>query len=556
MITGRQRPPQTVAFTFVVGDAGAIPGVVRVTARDRATGTLLIALVLVATLLAAVTHASAACKSTCTEELRACREQCRGSTDRRGCRQRCADASTCGTPGTGLKLTGAYPIVECRNDAAGFSIRERLVVRRGNCDAVTVMELPPVGPVFDPVPLLLPQFLGACDAYAQYRLGFGSVIVGRFQRIAVTPDAKYVVVEVTNDHVLRGLEALSPEPPEEGILRISTKDGHVERLGPPSARPIVTLNDLFQPVLAGSPFMGISPDSRFLAYEDRGPDPDGLDADQIAVIDMKTDPPQRRLVTQLRQAADGALRTGNSVFVNDRTIFFYDGADGIRATVRVDGSGLRLVPNPANADGRVVLDFGIFGGLGNALGGRRRDQTPVIDYHNGDHPPVRELFYIKGSRELQLTGFRYPDTGGAVRPQVARDRVLFVASADPRPSTDRREGNPKGVCQLFSIDTLGSHLRQVTHFPPDAGEQHGCGVPGPGHACDVTGFSVDQRTGAIVMASSCDPLGRNPNGEQFFTMRADGSGLRQISAFRGVERSDDVVQVEMAGPPAASLLIR
>ena len=517
-------------------------------------------LVLVAMLVATGTRAGAACKSTCTDELRACRAQCRDAADRRDCRRRCAEASTCATPGA-PKVTGAYPLNECRNDAGGFALHERLVVRRGNCDAVTVMELPAVGPVPDPYsgaiyPGVVGPLAGTCDLFGRFRTGFGSVIFGRFQRIAVTHDAKYVVVEVTNDHVFPGLEPLSPEPPEEGIFLVSTDDGRRQSLGPPSKRHIIERGPRGGFLLTGSPFFAISPDSRFVAFEERGPGPDGQDADQIAVIDLETR--ERRLVTQLPQAAQGAQRTNNPVFVDDRTILFFNGFEGRRSTVGVDGQNLKTVPDPSITGGNVVLDFGVIGARGNAIVGRVLDETPIVDYPRGDAPPppVREIFFVEGSRLLQLTGFRYPDTGGGARPQLVAGRAVFIASADPLGHRDRRGGNPDSVCQLFSIDTLAGRLRQITHFPADAGEQRGCGVPGPDVACQVTGFGVEPTTGGILFVSSCDPLGRNPSGEQAFTIRADGTGLRQISAFRGREAVDGVVQVEMAGPPASSLVIR
>jgi hypothetical protein len=492
-----------------------------------------------ATFLLAHGDATATCTSTCTSELRACREQCRQADDRRACRRRCAVASTCEAPGT-LQATGAYPVNECRNDAAGFSLRERLVVRRGNCDPVTVMELPSVGPVADPYVGVLGSF-GACDLYGKYRVGFGSVVVGRFQRIGVTPDAKHVIIEVTNDHVLPGLEALSPEPPEEGIFSVSTDGTRRERLGPPSARPIIESGLR----VTGSPFFGISPDSRFVAFEDVGPGPDGLDADQIAVIDLATR--SRTLVTQRPQAPARSQRTGNPAFVNNRTILFFDGATGKRFTVDVDGSHLEPVPDTSVTDGNVVLDFGLVGSGGNIIKGRFPDRTPIVDL-GVSGAPVIELFFIKGPRALQLTLFDYPDTGGGFRSQLARGRAFFVASADPLGR------NSENICQIFSVDTLGAGLRQLTHFPADGRPKHGCNA-GADFACSVSGLGVDSMTGGMLFASSCDPRGRNPNGEQFFSMRADGSGLRQISAFRGVERVDGGVTVEMAGPPASSLVI-
>jgi hypothetical protein len=496
-------------------------------------------LVLVATFVAAGTRAGAACKSTCTDELRACREQCRDTDDRHACRQRCAEASTCVAPGTG-RATGAYPLNECRSDAAGFSLRERLFVRRNNCDPVPIMELPSVGPVADPyVGLLGSQ--GTCDLYGKFRVGFGSVIVGRFQRIAVTPDAKRVIVEVTNDHVLPGLEALSPEPPEEGIFSVSTDGTGRERLGPPSTRPIIESGLR----VTGSPFFAISPDSRFVAFEDSGPGPDGQDADQIAVIDLATS--TRRPVTRLAQAPADSQRTTNPAFVNNRTIIFFNGAAGKRFTVDVDGSHLEPAPDTSVTGGNVVLDFGVVGATGSIIKGRFLDRTPVVDL-GVPGAPVIELFFVKGPRALQLTQFDYPDTGGGFRSQLARGRAVFVASADPLGR------NSENICQIFSVDTLGAGLRQLTHFPADGRPKHGCNQ-GPDFACSVSGLGVDPATGGILLASSCDPLGRNRNGEQFFSMRADGSGLRQISAFRGVEPVDGGVTVEMAGPPASSLVI-
>ena len=478
-----------------------------------------------------------ACPSACTRELRECRAGCAAQpgTARHDCRTRCADVSTCNASGVRAR-TGAYVVVECRNDAAGFSLHERLVVHRRNCDPVTVMDLPPVGPVADPFQV--------CRTYGQYRVGWGSVAVGRFQRLGVTPDGRGVIVEVTNDHVLTGLEALSPEPPEEGIFFVSADGRERRRVGPPSARKIIE-GSAYQFAAMGSPFFSVSPDARFVAYEDRGPDAEGRDADQIAVIDLKTG--ERRLVTHLPQ---GPARTVNPTFVDDRTIFFYNGSAGGRFTVRVDGSGLRGIPDTSIAGGAIVPEFGIAQAGGNAVVARVLGRTPKVDYGGPDAMSVRELFLIDGARALQLTRFDYSDTGGEFRPAVGRGRVIFVASADPV------NENPDGVCQVFSVDPLGRHLRQLTHFPKDGRENHGCRQVGPGYACGVSGLAVDQVTGAILFGSSCDQFGRNPNGEQFFSMRTDGTGLRQISSFRGVEPVEGGVQVEMPGPAAYSFVVR
>jgi hypothetical protein len=48
-------------------------------------------------------------------------------------------------------------------------------------------------------------------------------------------------------------------------------------------------------------------------------------------------------------------------------------------------------------------------------------------------------------------------------------------------------------------------------------------------------------------------VGANPVGDQIFTMRSDGSGLRQLTAMRGMEVDPDgTVRVELPGPIAYS----
>jgi hypothetical protein len=60
-------------------------------------------------------------------------------------------------------------------------------------------------------------------------------------------------------------------------------------------------------------------------------------------------------------------------------------------------------------------------------------------------------------------------------------------------------------------------------------------------------------TRTILIDSSCDPFGTNPNGDQLFAMRPDGSGLRQLTHTRGfVTEADGTVDVELPGPAAYS----
>ena len=84
---------------------------------------------------------------------------------------------------------------------------------------------------------------------------------------------------------------------------------------------------------------------------------------------------------------------------------------------------------------------------------------------------VAEVFLLDGKKLVQLTNFRRDDTdqtGGF----IARGRALFGASANPLGE------NPDEICQLFSIDTFGVHLRQLTHLPWDGRPPTGCATGG------------------------------------------------------------------------------
>ena len=61
--------------------------------------------------------------------------------------------------------------------------------------------------------------------------------------------------------------------------------------------------------------------------------------------------------------------------------------------------------------------------------------------------------------------------------------------------------------------------------------------------------SQDARTGTLVFVSSCDPFGTNPNGQQIFAMRPDGTGLRALTDTHSVVRNPDgSVEAELPGP--------
>jgi hypothetical protein len=165
---------------------------------------------------------------------------------------------------------------------------------------------------------------------------------------------------------------------------------------------------------------------------------------------------------------------------------------------------------------------------------------------------------------LQLTRFDRVDTGhpaAAVSAQafLSADgqRVFFTASADP-------EGkNPTETCQLFSIDSLGADLQQLTLFRTDPHSEYGCNsyVAAQG-GCFIAAVNADRASsqdavlGTLVFYSSCDPFGTTPNGGQLYAMKPDGmepdgSGLRQLTSARGmVIAADGSVDVELPGPHA------
>jgi hypothetical protein len=148
---------------------------------------------------------------------------------------------------------------------------------------------------------------------------------------------------------------------------------------------------------------------------------------------------------------------------------------------------------------------------------------------------------------LQLTSFRRADTY-SVSIGVDRDTVFLAASADPFGE------NPSEECQLFSIDRLGANLRQLTHFSETSYSVHGCDFePDPGHGCATYLVGQDAERRAMLFYSSCNPLGTNPEGGQFFAMRPDGPDLRQLTTARGlVTETDGTVIGELPGPAVFS----
>jgi hypothetical protein len=64
---------------------------------------------------------------------------------------------------------------------------------------------------------------------------------------------------------------------------------------------------------------------------------------------------------------------------------------------------------------------------------------------------------------------------------------------------------------------------------------------------------LDLRSDTLLFRSSCDPFGTNPFGGQIFTMRSDGTELRQLTNARGLTvEADGTFAVELPGPVAYS----
>lgn len=335
---------------------------------------------LLACVAAVGTAQATLCRSTCADELRACRHQCGGLArqERRRCVQGCRDQSTCTAPGNRFR-TVAYVEVACRQDARGaFSIKERLVARRGNCDPVTLMDLPPVGPVADP--------LGICRLYASFHGGAGSVGVGLFQRVGVLPDESGVVFELTNAHSLY-LPA-SPKPPQEGIFFVRPDGRGLRRLGP--ATTLRLLDAVADPASPGgfafslreNTIFNSSPNGRLITFTDAGPGPDGEASPQIFVLDVKS--AKRAPLTSLPPPAPGVAPLCCPNFLDDHTVSFYNGPSNAPFTVRTDGSRLERAPGAEAVPGATVVpQFQIAGGGGRVgvfrLTGEPRRRYPGLD---------------------------------------------------------------------------------------------------------------------------------------------------------------------------------
>jgi len=452
----------------------------------------------------------------------------------------------------------AYVLTECNESTErGYTHRQALLLRRGDAEPLTVAEFPPVGP--------LPP-LELCKLWGRSRTGIASVITGAFQRIGMSPDGSVFVVEVTDDFSIRSKHQVSPE--QEGIFVVRTDGGGLRRIANASRNPCFRFDSDTGAAEIDASF-AFSPDGSSITFTDIGPGPAGDDAAQVFTMDLATG--TRRQVTRLPAALDvnaSQAPVSFPLYVDADTITFTSysnpviggeelNPNALRRAFSVktdDPEQLRVVPFFAEPGSRIIEAFQISG------------TEPVARdlFLNGE--PVNgpgifgniilEVFVVDGSQILQLTNFHRSDTAGPLV-SADRQRISFYASANP----PELGTNPLHNCQLFSIERTGRDLRQLTNFSVGGLSERGCTATNPGPGCIIYSSSnrlgTDPATGSILFASTCDPFGTNPNGDEVFAIEPDGTNLRQLTHTRGfVEQADGSVTVEFPGPAASPVLGR
>ena len=457
-----------------------------------------------------------------------------------------------GTPPSDIG-TLAYVVTQCSDEPkALFSEHQALHILHGDRD-VTVMETPGVGPVST-------GRVGLCREYASERFGTLSASREAFQRLAVSPDGAAVVFEVTGDFSTGPPLPLHLPPDQKGIFFVRADGGGLPRkLGPPSRVPEFFIRDSGFTVL--NPRFGFSPDGRMITFTDKGPDAAGNEAAQVVTLDVYSG--ERRQVTHLPPGvpppgASHAPSVLDPRFIDNQTIGFLTDVnpDGSLPTgffpftvSLIDGTikqaQLPVVLQGSSIDFTFIITGDKPAAIGLGVQGQPKNHLPGVGAQ------ISEVFAVDGANVLQLTNFEREDTGanGDNIFDVDRQTVYFTASADPDPV----RSNPSENCQIFSIDRLGSNLRQLTQFSEGPQATSGCFFYGPPTVgCTSIILNQDPRTRMLVFYSSCDPLGTNNHfGAQVFAMHPDGSGLRQLTQTQGVvTQPDGTVTRELPGPSA------
>ena len=440
--------------------------------------------------------------------------------------------------------TLAYVVSGCQEGKDGmFLNRQALYVRRGDGEPRLVMEVGKVGP-FTPI--------GLCPLFGGTRYGPASVNFSVFQRLGVSPDGAVVAFEVSDDFSLVSRSQMPPE--QEGIYVVRADGSGLRRVGPASAAAC------FVPLGLPLPVFGFSPDGRAVALTDLDPLSPDPAAPQVFTLDLAAG--QRQQFTHLPPVTPpaGQLAIQTPIFLapdtivfssyaNPRTEDYPDGANPEHVlttfSVKTNPEDPQLEPLPVIAlpGGVFIPNFSITSAEPTA----RSVVVPGAPPVNGpgvDGNVVLEAFIFDTHppQVLQLTNYHRSDTN-TPRLTADRQRVVFLASADPLGE------NSDNNCEFFSIDRTGGGLRQLTHI--GAGGRNCDTFDGAG-GCSSTGVRIDPLTGWVSFYSTCDPSGTNPSGGQVFTMRPDGSGLRQLTFAHGTTMDAvGTVTVELPGPWAS-----
>ncbi len=440
-------------------------------------------------------------------------------------------------PGTVRRL--AYAPSYCREDDTQFTSRQELRIQRDE----GVLTVPDTGWTFTQGPPILP---GGCQAYGVVRLSSYAVEVGGIQRLGVSPDGSAVVFERTNRFSIIGEPPLPPE--REGFFVVRADGSGLRRLGPASRDPIFRRvldpsNPPFSPSIVEEDPLHFSPDGRWLLFSDRGPDPAGEDAVQVMMMDLATG--TRTQVTHLppcRRCDPLVFETSKGRFLPDGKIIVgtYTNPKGLNpdeafrvAIVDPKDGTLTFLPPLVGKSGILIPDFAITGERPTSFGALLGSS--------------REMFLLDHENVLQLTNFGRLDTLSGTQ-SADGERTFFRASVNPFGN------NPFENCQIFSIDRLGSNLRQLTTFTQGGHSPIGCSIGGLGPpGCSIQALFQDPATQALLFESSCDPFHTNPAGAQIFAMNPDGTNLRQLTHTRGfTPEADGTVEVELPGPHAST----
>jgi len=442
--------------------------------------------------------------------------------------------AACGDGGGGSSDVGtlAYVVTSCREVAGAATVWQELRLLRGETETLTVMSVGPLGPFTS---------YGLCTVYGRERDSLAPRL-GAFQRLGMAPDGSGVVFELSDALAQVGRDLL---PPEQGGMYYVRADGSgLRRLGPASRVPawyFVPPTGLWYNIR-----FGFDPAGRQVTYPDLGPfDDTGEEAPQVFVKRLATG--ERRQLTFLPRVAHAGdpPDIGWPEFVDSRTILFARASESPNRITQLSVDSIdpqvSEVPTVALPGGTLIPVFHIIGG--EWTGGSFQVAGEAVNRPGTTWPPT-EVFVTDGTNVLQLTDFRRTDTALFPPFYSPRDqRVYFTASADPLGT------NPSHDCQMFSMEPLSRDLRQVTFFHEGGDHYAACMGDRRPNGCriDFPYLTAQQPvTGTIYFRSTCDPLGLNPNGAQFFAIQPDGTGLRQLTNARGFVRgADGTMEVEI-----------